>query len=158
MTDPFVEIHELLRSKNYDAALNRIYNKNTHSISEEFKKDENHAWYIAGDIFFKSSNYEMAIHSFKKALESRIDDIEAYRALANSYSAIGAPEKSCDQLKIALQFAPNDPALNYNLGNALFDIGDYKQAIKAYEKVPQDQGEIYTLAQKNIKTSKDLAS
>ncbi|MBB4867109.1 tetratricopeptide (TPR) repeat protein [Pseudomonas nitritireducens] len=158
MTDPFIEIHELLRGKDYETAFNRLYNKNTNSISEEFKEDYNHAWYIIGDIFFKSSNYEMAIHSFKKALESRIDDIEAYRALANSYSAIGAPEKSCEQLNTALQFSPNDPILNYNLGNAFFDIGDYKKAIKAYEKVPHDQGEIYTLAQENIKRSKDLVS
>lgn len=158
MSDPFKEIHELLRQKKYEDALGKIYDKARGVINRGFRDDENHAWYIVGDLFFKSSNYEMAAHSFKKSLESREDDIEAYCALANTYSAMKMPEKSAACLIAGLKYDSDSSTLNYNLGNAYFDMGEYNKAIKHYERVLPQHEEIYAMAQKNIQKSKKLAS
>lgn len=156
MNDPFLDIHELLHKGNLKIALETLYNKKNGDIYKKYKSDENHAWYIIGDIFFKSGNYEMAVHSFKRALESREDDIEAYCALANSYSAMNRPEKSAYALLAALKYAPQNPTINYNLGNAYFDMGRYREALEHYNKITLQHEEIYGMAQKNITKAKNL--
>ncbi|MGP0172773.1 tetratricopeptide repeat protein [Pseudomonas sp. NCHU5208] len=156
MHDPFIEIHDLLRKKRYEDALGKIYNKAKGTIRRDFQNDENHAWYIVGDIFFKQSNYEMAIHSFKKSLESREDDIEACCALANSYSAMDMPDKSIVYLIAGLKHKPDSSTLNYNLGNAYFDIGEHKKAIEHYERVHPQHEDIYEMAKKNIQRAQKL--
>jgi tetratricopeptide (TPR) repeat protein len=158
MDDPFKEIHDLLREKQHENVLEKIYDKTRGAIRKEFQGDENHAWYIIGDIFFKQSNYEMAAHSFKKSLESREDDIEACCALANAYSELGMPDKSAACLIAGLKYKPDSSTLNYNLGNAYFDMGERERAIKHYKRVLPQHEDIYEMAQKNIKRAKKLAS
>ncbi|WP_277372269.1 tetratricopeptide repeat protein [Pseudomonas sp. AA-38] len=158
MNDPFIEIHDLLRDKRHEDALGKIYDKARGTIKRDFQSDGNHAWYIVGDIFFKQSNYEMAAHSFKKSLESREDDIEACCALANAYSAMNMPDKSVVCLIADLKYKPDSSILNYNLGNAYFDMGDHKKAIRHYERVLPQHEDIYEMAQKNIQRAKKLAS
>lgn len=155
MKDPFIEIHRLLKEKQYSEILHTIL-RSDNELREPYDQDENHAWYIIGDIFYKQENYKDAIHSFKKAIESRKDDVEAYLALGNCYSAENDFSKSAYYCNEGLKFSPHNSSLHYNLGNALFDLKDYEKAISAYQKVNIEDVEIYELAQKNIKRAEKL--
>ncbi|WP_454254223.1 tetratricopeptide repeat protein [Pseudomonas sp. Marseille-Q8238] len=159
MKDPFLEIHTLLKEKDFSRALDIVYNSERGVIREPYRNDENHAWYIVGDIFYKKEKYDLAIHAFKNSIEARKEDIQAICALANCYFCIGDIEKAAFYLKEGLQMAPKNASLTYNYGNALFDLERYKEAIRIYKKISKDEEYIYQLAQRNIrKAERHLAS
>lgn len=159
MKDPFMEIHNLLKEKEFSRVLDIVYNSGSGVIRDPYRADENHAWYIVGDIYYKNEKYDLAIHAFKKSIESRGDDIEAICALANCYFCTRDIEKAAYYLERGLQMAPSNTSLIYNYGNALFDLERYDEAINAYSKISKNDGDIYQLAQKNIrKAEKHLAS
>ncbi len=152
----FDHIHEMLNNKNYGQVLGILLNPELTKIEEPYRSDLNHAWYIVGDIFYRLEKYEQAISAFKKSLDDRPDDVEAIMALANSYSEANMPEKAEEILRKGKEIDPDNSAITYNLANSLFDQGEYCRAIDFYRAINMSDGEIYGLAQKNIKRVKKL--
>jgi tetratricopeptide (TPR) repeat protein len=120
-----------------------------------FDQDFNHGWYVVGDLLYRKGEFEAAARAFDRSLSDRPDDHEALMALANCYFEIGMPGLSEKYLRIALKYKESADLI-YNLGNALFDQKKYAQAIKIYSKISEDSGEIFDLAQKNIRKAEDL--
>ena len=149
MNDIFDGIHLLLKSAEYDEALKKLYNIKLESINPPYDTDLNHSWYIVGDIFYKNKSYFSAIKAFKNALIDEPDDIEASLALSNSYSEVDLHKESIITLEKALLVEKANEKLNYNLGNAWFDLGNYKVAIKYYRKIIKDEI-LYSLSSSNI--------
>ncbi|WP_428623519.1 tetratricopeptide repeat protein [Sedimenticola sp.] len=148
--DEFSEVHEKIGNREYDMALNLLCHNKTGKIRKPFDRDPNHAWYLVGDIFFKMGDYERAIEAFLEAFRCRDDDVEALWAIANCYSELHKPKNAEEYLRIAIKLDPSKQQLIYNLGNALFDQGQYEEALSWYEKVICVDDELYTLAKNNI--------
>lgn len=55
-------------------------------------------------------------------------------AIGNCYSELGMPRWSVHYFQKALRLDPGNADLIYNLGNAFFDMGDYKSAIRVYKR------------------------
>lgn len=153
MKDCYEEIHRLLHSESYSTVLSMLCSKNGREINSPYDNDLNHGWYIVGDIYYKNENYELAVSAFKKAIQHREDDSEAYFALSNSYSELGMPDKAEHSLRKAITFKRKNVYV-YNLANSLFDQGKYLEAIKLYGDVSGDDDELYSMAQKNLHLAK----
>ena len=102
MKDCFEDIHVLLINKMYIDVINLVFDEKLNRINKPYDIDLNHAWYIVGDIFFKTQKYDSAISCFKKALIFSQNDMEAMCALANCYSEQFQPKKSASILRKAL--------------------------------------------------------
>jgi tetratricopeptide (TPR) repeat protein len=134
MPDEFDEIHSLLQQKEYDLALHKLLTK-AHRLRARFCTDQNHSWYLVGSAFYKMNDLRRALSAYQKALEAWPGDVEAMWALANCHSERGHPEQAAKILKRAIVLAPRNQALKYNYANALFDLGQYEQAIKLYQQL-----------------------
>ncbi len=154
MKDNFLVIHDLVREELYKEALSLLYNERTNRIYEEYKYDENHAWYLIGDIYYKLERFQNAVNAFKKSIMNKADDISAMLALGNSYMELGLPDKAEYILRSALKLSSDNEELTYNLGNSLFDQRKYKEAINMYKKISRDDIELFEFAQKNIKKAR----
>lgn len=146
--DPFGAVHTLLKD-NPAVALERLLDPATCSIREPYRVDLNHAWYVVGDIYFNQGKFSLAMESFLTSLDDRPDDVEAMMAIANCASEMGDAALSEKYLRAALLRSEN-PALLYNLGNALFDQGKFGEALCYFKRVPPSDEEIYPLAQRNL--------
>ena len=143
MKDEFQEVHEKLKKRDYDAALGLLLNSKTGKIRSSFISDANHAWYLVGDLFYKRRQYDQAVEAFLSAVECRDDDAEAMWAIANCYSDLGDPKAAEKYQREAVKVKPDDHRLLYNLGNALFDQGQYEDAMVFYKMVGKHDGELY---------------
>ena len=97
-------------------------------------EDENHGWYIVGNIFYKYHDFDKAIWAFENSLESRQDDDEALLASADCYTETDKPKRALKYLMMAAEINPK-PEYFFNLGNACFDLKRYAKAIEYYEKI-----------------------
>lgn len=152
--DEYKNIYDHIRHKQYDAALNILFDITTSELRRQFKNDVNHSWYIVGDIFYKKQNYFDAIKFLKKSLVNRADDAQALWAIANSYSELKKPKLAERFYRKALKHVQKHDDLmgiTYNLGNALFDQKRYDDAIACYEQIDKTVPVFYELAQSNIK-------
>jgi len=140
----------MLRAGLWQEALHAVYDADTHSIRQAWRFDENHAWYVAGDVWYRQGDYASARRAFLRALDVRPDDLDALTALANCYSELGEPDRAEQTLRNALQHDPGNADLIYNLGNALFDQGKFEQAIGEYVLVADLESEVGELAKRNI--------
>jgi tetratricopeptide (TPR) repeat protein len=154
MPDPFDEIYQLSRVGQYDAALAKLLGEDRAQLSAPYDSDLNHGWYVVGDVFYKKGEFRSAAEAFDKAIADRPDDHEALMALANCYFGLSMPEMAERYLRVALNFS-DDPALIYNLGNALFDQGRNEEALAEYRRIPETAGEIYSRARKNIRAAQN---
>ncbi|WP_312320653.1 tetratricopeptide repeat protein [Stenotrophomonas sp.] len=100
--------------------------------------DANGAWYSEGDVLFERGRFAEALAAFRCAYLADRSDHFALMAMANSASELGQARRAARYLKLALRLVPDDATLWFNLGNALFDIGDYQAALQAYARVPAD--------------------
>jgi len=83
---------------------------------------------VIGNYYYRHDDFDQGLRAFKSSLRNRV--------------------------RKALEIKPEENSYIYNLGNALYDQGKYKLAIKEYQKVTISDKEIYDLAQKNIQQSK----
>ncbi len=157
MSDQFDEVHKLQRAGKSNAALSMLLNRKTGRIKKPYDADLNHAWYTVGDIFYKTKKYDQAIHAFKKAFLNWSGDVEALWAIANCYSDLAKPWLTKHYLTKAIRHGGKRDVLRYNLGNALFDMGKYRDAVKQYKKIGKKDRELFKLACSNMKKAEKLA-
>ncbi len=156
MSDKFDAVYKLKRAGKNKVALSLLVDQKTGRIKKPYNDDLNHAWYTVGDIYYKGKEYYKAINAFKKAFMNWSDDVESLWAIANCYSEIGKSWLTKYYLEKAIQLSGEKDGLRYNLGNALFDMGKYREAIKQYKKVRSKDKQLYKLACSNIKKAEKL--
>lgn len=148
----------MLKQQEYCEVINTLVNKNTKRISKPFSQDLNHAWYLVGLAYYKHENYNEALHAFMKANRNWKDDIAAIRAIGNCYSELGKPKSAKYYFIKARDMGGRKykdlNILNYNIGNAYFDLGKYQLAIDEYKKVKKSDEITYDLTKKNIRACK----
>lgn len=151
MIDPFEEIYRLSREGKYDLALGMLLIETEKELRSPYQVGSNHGWYVAGDLYFKKGDFEAAARAFDRAVAQEPKDYQALWALANCYSELDKPDVSERYLRMARKLS-DDPALLYNLGNALFDQQRYAEALGVYESVPETAGDVFDRAQRNIRS------
>ncbi len=117
--------------------------------------DINHESYGRGCLFFDKGAYREAISCFREALEYWPEDSEAWLALGNCYDACGKSRKAEKSYRKSLDFQTDktrDAAL-FNLGNALYDQSQFKEAMECYDKV-SSSSKVYPTARINIERAK----
>ena len=144
-------VHKLIRKGAYKNAVNRMMETDGLRLYKPYRYDGNHSWYVIGDVFYKSGDYEMAIKTFRRAYEYRRDDAEALMALGNSYSELGRPKMAERCFRKAILINPDKIAFRFNLANALFDQGKLNQALKEYVTIAKaNKGKISSKAKKMV--------
>lgn len=154
MVDIFSQIYKLKEEGKYRLALSKLVDNKTGRVKSPYTEDKNHAWYTIGDIFFKSRKYYEAIRAFQKAHKYWTDDVEALWAIANCYSELGKPWLAKYYLIKAIAINGKKDELRYNLGNALFDMEEYEDAVREYKKVGKNNKKLCMLAASNIEKAK----
>ena len=153
MKDVFDNIHKLSQEEKYRSMLDLLLTSSGASVQSPYDTDINHAWYLAGDAYFRLGDFQQAVSAFKKAKESWGEDRDSFLALANSYSELGLPEKSEEVLREGLKIWQGDEEFSYNLGNALFDRCLYRDAIACYQSVVENPT-LISMAENNIKAAR----
>lgn len=154
--DKFNSIHKLLKQKKYAKVIALMLDNKKTRIKHAFAtdaSDRNHSWYIIGDIYFKKSQFQKALHAFRQAVRAWMHDTEALLAIGNCYSEMGRPVLAERYYKKALLLADSKlkPIITYNLGNALYDQEKYSEAVLQYKKIGKSAGKVYRIAQRNNK-------
>lgn len=161
-SDPFDEISKLLRSSRRNIVLSMLLNAETGRIKKPYISDLNHAWYIVGSILYKQQcAYTGALSAFKKSYRHWKGDVAAIRAIGNCYSDLGNPKMAKYYFEKARTVGGKKykdiDIVTYNLGNAYFDMGKYRDAVKQYKKVGKRDKRLFKLACSNIKKAEKLA-
>lgn len=151
----FQEVYALSKEKRFQRALDLLYDTKSKSINKDYKHDENHAWYLVADLFYKMGALEDAKLAFMEAIEVWSEDIDAYIGLSNILNQQGKYEEASRIYKKALSFS-DDNRLIYNYANNLFDQNFLKEAIHEYKKIQKKSHQIYELAIKNIKKAEKI--
>lgn len=151
----FEKVYAFVKQGLYDSALDLLYNNQTQRINPQFKFDANHAWYNVGNVFYHQGEYRRAIGAFKKALRTRIDDVDALWAIGNCYADMNSPKLAERYFHKAVAFAPDKWVLMYNLGNSLFDQGKYRDAVDFYMRIPASETDLFGAAKKNMQLAQD---
>jgi len=133
----FERVHALLRSGRRAAALRALFASSSWRLKEPFSQDPNHAWYCVGTALFDSGKFDLASRAFKRSLRTRPDDFQALWALGDCYSELGRPKLAERYFAKAIRFGRKQsaPALTFNLANALYDQGKFREAIRKYRRV-----------------------
>lgn len=146
-------LHKLLRAKKYPKALRLVLRPKRGTIKPPFRRDLNHAWFLVGEIHYRMGALRKSTAAFQKALEHWPQDQEALLALADCRSELGQAAEAERLLRGGLEQWSGDAQLTFNLGNALFDQGQYEASIQEYQKTRGDR-EIWPLAKRNIRSAK----
>ena len=161
VSDEFFEIHVLLRKKRFTAALRKLLVPRSVTLRREYSHDassRNHAWYLVGDCFFRTSNMPAALLAFRKSALAWPGDVQALWAIGNCYSELGKHRLAERFFRRALVCASlrEKPALRFNLGNALYDQKKYESAIQEYQKIKHTHKHVWRRAQINMKRATAL--
>ncbi|MBH2001579.1 MAG: tetratricopeptide repeat protein [Moraxellaceae bacterium] len=146
----FKKILNLINEQQYEYALDLLYDPKLKRINNGYKHDENHAWYLVADLFYKLGDLEDAKSAFTEAIKIWHEDIDAYIGLSNILNEQKRYKEAIIVLEEILSFS-NDSRLIYNLANNLFDQKLFLDAINQYKKIPEKDRLIYALAVKNMK-------
>ncbi len=142
----FDKVHKYIRENRLEEAKILLFDNVSLSIKEAYRGDFNHAYYLLGDILYLQDNFKNALICFKKALLFCHDDYDAIFAIGNCYNSINLPYKAFPFYKRVYNKTGNFDAL-YNLANAYYDLGYFREAIDAYQEIPINERS-YKLAKK----------
>lgn len=134
----------------------RLVDATTGRIRAPFRCDLNHAWYLHGELLFRQGRWLDAIRAYRKAYTRDIRDWHALMAIANCYDEMRKPAMAARNLRQALSIEPRSAELQYNLGNALYDDGQWKEAIHLYRKAQHGVGKVKRLAHRNQKRAEAM--
>ncbi|HWJ00534.1 MAG TPA: tetratricopeptide repeat protein [Burkholderiales bacterium] len=120
--------------------------------------DLNHEAYLQGCRLFKAAKYKKAIKAFDEAVSYWPKDGQAWMALGNCYDELRRPvdAEKCLRRALAYYGKKDRAAVQFNLGNSLFDQERYKEAIEHYEQVPKSS-DVFDKARKNSLMAEEYA-
>jgi Tfp pilus assembly protein PilF len=113
--------------------------------------DYSEAYNALGRVYSKQQNWKEALKSFLKALENKLYPTPhvPYMNIGQVYMAQKNYEKAAEAFREAKRFVNQDYII-YQLGTALFEAGNIKEAISEFEEgvvlVPQNATMRYSLA------------
>jgi tetratricopeptide (TPR) repeat protein len=90
-----------------------------------------------GEAHYKAGKYDLAIPELRKAIKSSPDWDDPHYVLALTLTETGDLKGAIKEFKRVIELAlKDDPKIlsYYNMGNAFADLGEYKDAINAYEE------------------------
>ena len=159
MSDTFDKLHTVIRRGRANDALRMLFDKTGRKIRKPYTDDLNHAWYLVGDILYDKRDYQKAVMAFKKSTRSRPEDYQALWATAECYSEMKRPRIAVRYWEKAISIAGAKDELVFNLGNAFFDLSEFKKAISCYDKVAKRSKVIHKMAENNkLRARKMLAA
>lgn len=92
-----------------------------------------------GMLYYQTKQYDIAIESLQEVLSVADPQSKEYNDalyhLAYSYDLLGRSDKAIEAYQTALQAAPDDKDLMFNMGRLYFMRADYKSAIEGFQKV-----------------------
>lgn len=107
-------------------------------LQDALKKDPKNlgAWIDLGNIMMDTHRFNEAIDAYAKALEIDPKNVNVRVDMGTCYRNIGKPDVAVKEYKKALEYDPNHINGHKNMAVVLaYDIKDYKQAVKEFEKV-----------------------
>lgn len=125
-----------------------------YKANQEIAREKNHECYVLGCKAYDANEFHKAITLFKESLEYWPEDPQAWMALGNCYSEIKRYKKAEKSYRQALAYSGNQEKENilFNLGNSLFDQGQYSEAIGCYELIKPGT-ELWRKAKRNVELS-----
>ncbi len=151
---PFTKIHKLLRSGQPGKALAGLLDSSTGRIRTPYIADRNHAWYCVGNAKFMRGDYRAAVKAYRRALANDKTDTQALIAIANCYERLARPVSAVRVLRRALLQATDQrdrASVEYNLGNAYFDLGRWSEAAWYFSLVADRRDKIGVFARRNAR-------
>lgn len=102
--------------------------------------ERNIASYSEADRLYEEGKFVAALKSFKASLAADSSDGDALHAIGSCYDALKMPASAAAAYRQALELLPptRHPALHFNIGNALFDLGRYQESLAEYHLIPKD--------------------
>ncbi len=101
------------------------------------KEDDDVAlyYYHKGIVLQKMKKYEdVAITSFKKAIELNINDDEIYFLIAESYKNLNRYDEAIRNYTLSIESHKNEEICYYNIGIIYYELKDYKKAIENFNE------------------------
>lgn len=146
----YADVFRLSRASKWTQAIGLIVDGAGGRLRPPFRNDGNQAWYVVGDLFWKSGDLGNALVAFRKAVRAWPSDAEALWAVGNCYSELHRFRMAERYFRRALEISPNNLALAYNLGNCLFDQKRYSEALTAYRCATQRRSDFFSAAKRNM--------
>ncbi|MCG8570514.1 MAG: AAA family ATPase [Spirochaetes bacterium] len=106
------------------------------------KNDINHLFEKANNYFFKN-DYDNAVDILKKIVQKNPRHFPSYEKLAQIEAARGNPKDSINYYKKYLRFNSDNSDVLNDMGNIYFDMKDYKNSIKCYQKTIKLEPDAY---------------
>jgi len=107
-------------------------------LQDAVKKDPKNvnAWIELGNLMMDTKRYNEAIEAYTKALELDPKNVNVRVDLGTCYRYAGKSDLAVREYKKALEYDPNHINGHKNMAVVLtYDLKDYKQALKEFEKV-----------------------
>ena len=154
----FSQLHALLSKRQFRALEGRLIDNRTGRVRAPFRCDLNHAWYLSGESFSSRSRWQNAIQAYRKAYARDRTDWQALMAIGNCYDRLRRPRDAARYLSRAASIFPRSAKLQYNLGNALFDMGRLPDALRCYRKAQRGSGssQVKRMAARNEERARAL--
>lgn len=149
----FSDIHKMMKANQFKKTVNRLVDSSTGKLNNVFKADSNHAWYCVGLAKYYQREFRQAIEALRRALRNDPEDFMAMRVIGDCYDELGQPKFAERYYRKALTLSPRGAykaALQYNLGNSLFDQKRFVEAISLYKMLNNRRDEIGRKAQTNL--------
>jgi tetratricopeptide (TPR) repeat protein len=92
---------------------------------------------VMGADYYHLKEYDEALKAFNGAialLPSDLDQAMAKYWMGVIYNETGQPEKALHPLWQAMNLKPDDPDFNFELGNALYGVKQYSDAVQAFKE------------------------
>ena len=83
-----------------------------------------------GMIYYDNNDYEKAINTFLKAINTSAKKSYLYFYIANCYHKLGRLKKSIEYYEKTIEYCPNHLEALINYAVSLIDIGNTKEALR----------------------------
>ena len=101
---------------------------------------------MLADIYIELEDDKKAINLLDDIKDDDPIYVQVLLQLADLYQAQGLFEVAELKLLEAKKISPNEPIIDFALGEFLFSIGEYKRSIIYYEKIPQETKELANIS------------
>jgi tetratricopeptide (TPR) repeat protein len=96
-----------------------------------------------GEMWLRRGQYERAAEDLAKAVQTKPDDPVTRRSLANALERTNRIEEASRQVAKYTELRPDDETGFYHYGELLEELGDYRAAATAYQRVARlDPGSV----------------